>query len=77
MLVHWTSYITPYKTILEECWEHNESMFYSLRLIGNPEAQDIGVHKINFSPTVPISTIPLWRFTAASTDTATNTQRKF
>lgn len=53
--------------VTHECWEHNESMFYSLWWIGNAKAHNIGKHNLNFSPTVLILTP--WRFISPSIDT--------
>lgn len=52
----------PAKSILKDCWEHNESHLTSFGWIGDVKAASIGLNKIQYCPTVPISSIPPWLF---------------
>lgn len=52
----------PAKTVLQECCEHQESVYNSFGWIGNIKAQNLGLTQFRFSPTVSCSRLPPWLF---------------
>ncbi len=58
----------PAKSVSTDCWEHTETNFLSFGWIGDAKAETIGLHQIQYSPTVSMSSIPPWLFPLPSID---------
>ncbi len=58
----------PVKRVLTECWEHNETNYTSFGWISNAKAINIGLHQLQYSNTVCISSIPPWLFPLPNVD---------
>ncbi len=71
MLAYWVnlqghSTSHPTKTVLEGCWEHQETNYMSFGWVGNIKAEQAGLHCIQFSPTISYSQTPPWLFVKAT-----------
>ncbi|XP_050975638.1 uridine 5'-monophosphate synthase isoform X1 [Labeo rohita] len=58
----------PVKSILKECWEHNETNYTSFGWVGDAKARNVGLHQLQYSNTVPLSPIPPWLFPLPAVD---------
>ena len=67
MLAYWVNLQGQYdshpaKSLLADCWEHNEKNYASFGWIGDAKAENIGLRQLQYSPTISISSIPPWLF---------------
>ncbi len=73
MMAYWVNLqgqneLHPVKSVLTECWEHNETNYTSFGWIGNAKARNIGLHQLQYSNTVSICSIPPWLFPLPNVD---------
>lgn len=58
----------PTKSVLKDCWEHQESVSFSFGWVGDAKAQSLGLTQLGYSPTVPSAPVPPWLFVYPDAD---------